>query len=266
LLLEFGISGSGVNLGLGSGFIFNLSAGIPPQRFTKYGNLANGIASGGTGVGAFPYSLSANAMIQYLGLAWAFRILCILQFVVNTISAMLPRDRNEAIGNKLLVFDVQLLQMVELLLMLAWSFFSVFGFIVLLFSMPNYAASIGLTPAQGLIVGALLSLFQGLTRPPFRYLSDAAGLIATARVATALACMLCFWGGGDIRSEFWSCQCIHYNARHNLGHILQYGGSCWCRSCWLVELQSALSIAWISIVPPGLFVEPIDLELETGGY
>jgi predicted MFS family arabinose efflux permease len=34
----------------------------------------------------------------------------------------------------------------------------------------------------------------------------------------------------------------------------------------LVELPSALSIAWISIVLPGLFGEPIALQLKTEGY
>lgn len=49
----------------------------------------------------------------------------------------------------------------EFLLMLGWGFFSMLGYIVLLFSLPNYARSIGLSAQQGSVIGALLNLGQG---------------------------------------------------------------------------------------------------------
>jgi len=36
------------------------------------------------------------------------------------------------------------------------------GYVVLLFSLPNYAASIGLTAQQGSVVGAMMNLGQGV--------------------------------------------------------------------------------------------------------
>lgn len=45
--------------------------------------------------------------------------------------------------------------------MLGWGFFSMLGYIVLLFSLPNYARSIGLSAQQGSVIGALLNLGQG---------------------------------------------------------------------------------------------------------
>jgi hypothetical protein len=193
------------------------------------------------------YSLSANAMIQNLGLSWTFRILCILQFVVNIISAILLKDRNEAIGSTLLAFDVRLLQRAEFLLTLAWSFFSVFGFIVLLFSMPNYAASIGLTSTQGSLVGALLSLSQGLTRPPFGYLCDAAGPITTATAATAMAGVLCFvfW---VFARDFGSVIAFAIIQETICGTFFNTVAPVGAEVVGLVELPSTLSIAWISII------------------
>jgi hypothetical protein len=49
----------------------------------------------------------------------------------------------------------------EYLLLLGWGFFSMLGYIVLLFSLPNYARSIGLSAQQGSVIGALLNLGQG---------------------------------------------------------------------------------------------------------
>ena len=61
------------------------------------------------------------------------------------------------------------------------------GYIVLLFSLPNYANSIGLTAHQGSIVGAILNLGQGLGRPPIGYFSDSLGRINMAGMMTFLS-------------------------------------------------------------------------------
>ena len=61
------------------------------------------------------------------------------------------------------------------------------GYIVLLFSLPNYANSIGLTAQQGAIVGAVLNLGQGLGRPPIGYFSDSLGRINMAGFMTFLS-------------------------------------------------------------------------------
>ncbi|KAI4127804.1 MAG: hypothetical protein LQ338_003033 [Usnochroma carphineum] len=136
--------------------------GVVPQWFTTKRSFANGIATAGSGIGGLIYSLAANAMIQSLSVGWAFRILGILAFTVNFICALLMRDRNKAIGSSQLAFDYRLFARVEYLLLLGWGFFSILGYVVLLFSLPSYATSIGLSPKQGSIVGALLNLGQGL--------------------------------------------------------------------------------------------------------
>lgn len=100
-------------------------------------------------------------MIESIGLSWAFRVLAIIACSVNIICTLLVRDRNKAIGSVQLAFDVRLLKRVEFLLLLAWGFFSMLGYIVLLFSLPNYAISIGLSAQQGSVIGALLNLGQG---------------------------------------------------------------------------------------------------------
>ena len=133
------------------------------------------------------YSLATNAMIQSLGVGWAFRILGILAFTVNFICAILMKDRNRAIGSSQLAFDYRLFKKLEYLLLLGWGLFSMLGYIVLLFSLPNYATSIGLSPKQGSIVGALLNLGQGLGRPCVGIFSDSAGRINIAGLLTFIA-------------------------------------------------------------------------------
>lgn len=137
------------------------SVGIVPQWFSKRRSFANSIAAAGSGIGGLTYLLASQAMIQSIGLGWAFRVLAVLAFAVNTLCAVVIRDRNKAIGAVQLAFDIRLFKRKEFLLLQLWGFFSMLGYIVLLFSLPNYARSIGLSAKQGSVIGALLNLGQG---------------------------------------------------------------------------------------------------------
>lgn len=177
----------GVCFGWGMGFLFVGSVGIIPQWFTLRRSLANGIGTAGSGLFGMVYSLATEAMIQSLGLAWAFRILGIVSFAVNFTCAIVVRDRNKQLGASLLAFDWRLFKRPEFVLLLGYGVFSMLGYIVLLFSLPNYAQSVGLTPRQGALIGALLNLGQGLGRPPVGYFSDSVGRINIAGIATFLS-------------------------------------------------------------------------------
>lgn len=82
----------GIAFGLGMGFLFVASVTIIPQWFLRKRSFANSIGAAGSGIGGLVYSLAANAIIQSIGLGWAFRILAILAFAVNTICTILVKD------------------------------------------------------------------------------------------------------------------------------------------------------------------------------
>ena len=231
------------------GFLFVGSVGVVPQWFTKKRSFANGIGTAGSGLGGMMYSLATNAMIESLGVEWAFRILGILACAVNLICALLMRDRNQAVGAKQLAFDYSLFKRYEYLLLLGWGFFSMMGYIVLLFSLPNYAVSIGLSSRQGSIIGALLNLGQGLGRPVVGIFSDSVGRINLAGFCTFLAGLfsLVIWIFaksfgviiffaiivGTVAGTFWTT-------------IAPVGAEV----VGLQDLPSALSIVWIFLVTP----------------
>ncbi|KAI4108011.1 MAG: hypothetical protein L6R37_001293 [Teloschistes peruensis] len=177
----------GICFGLGLGFLFVGSVGVVPQWFTTKRSFANGIATAGSGIGGLMYSLATEAMIQPFGIGWAFRILGIVAFTVNVVCALLMKDRNKTIGVTQLAFDYRLFKRPEYLLTLSWGFFSMLGYTVLLFSLPSYAISVGLSSRQGSIIGALLNLGQGLGRPLVGIFSDSAGRINIAGALTFIA-------------------------------------------------------------------------------
>lgn len=253
----------GICFGLGMGFLFVGSVGIVPQWFTTKRSLANGFATSGSGLGGLVYSLATGAMIQSIGLAWAFRVLGILACVVNTICALLLRDRNKAIGSSQLTFDGALFKRPEYLLLCGYGWFSILAYVVLIFSLANYANAIGLSASQASIVSALFNLGQAFGRPPIGYFSDSIGRINMAGLMTLLSGIfalliwvfsksygvLIFYSliGGSVAGTFWAT--VAPVAAEVVG---------------LKDVPSALNLIWLVIVLPSTFSEPIALEIVAG--
>ncbi|KAH0401762.1 putative monocarboxylate transporter, partial [Aureobasidium melanogenum] len=257
----------GVCFGFGMGFLFVGSVGIVPQWFTTKRSLANGIATAGSGLGGLIYSLATGAMIPSIGLAWAFRVLGIVACVVNGICAMLVKDRNKAIGSSQLAFDAQLFKRTEYLLLLGFGWFSMLAYVVLLFSLANFARSVGLTASQASTVSAILNLGQAVGRPPIGYFSDSIGRINMATLMTFISGLfaLVIWTnaksfgvlifyaivGGTVAGTFWTT--IAPVTAEVVG---------------LRNVPAALNICWLVLVIPCTFSEPIGLEIVSfdGGY
>ncbi|KKY13477.1 putative mfs transporter [Diplodia seriata] len=257
----------GVAFGLGMGFLFVASVGIPPQWFDRRRSLANGVGSSGSGFGGLVYSLAAGAMIKSVGLAWCFRVLGLLAFGVNAVCCALLRDRNKLVGARHRALDVRLFARPEYLLLNAYGFFSMLGYIALVFSLSSYGKSIGLSASQAAVISAVLNLGQGLGRPPIGYFSDNIGRINMAGLTAFLSALfalviwvfadgygvLIFYAlvGGAVAGSFWAT--IAPVTAEVVG---------------MQDLPSALNLEWLVIVLPCTFSEPIALELAGGasGY
>ncbi|KAH6900507.1 major facilitator superfamily domain-containing protein [Thelonectria olida] len=253
----------GIMFGIGMGFLFVPSVGVVPQWFTTRRSLANGISAAGSGLGGLLYSLASGAMLKSLGLGWTFRILGILVIVVNSICTILVKDRNKIIGARQAPFDVSLFKRPEYLLLLAYGWFSMLGYIVLIFSLANYANKVGLDASQASLVSALFNLGQALGRPFIGYFSDRTGRINMACWTTFSAAVFTFalWinggvfgvlilftiVGGAVAGTFWAT--IAPVTAEVVG---------------LADVPAALNLVWLVIVLPCTFSEPIALEIVAG--
>jgi MFS family permease len=239
----------GLCFGWGMGFLIVGSAGILPQWFSTRRSLAQGIAAAGVGVGGLIWNLATNAMIQQIGLAWAWRILAVISCAVNVVCTLLLRDRNKYILPSQNAFDVRLLRRTGYLLVLGWGFFSEMGYVVLWFSMPAYATSVGLSAKQGSIVGALLNLGTVFGRPLIGHLSDTMGRINIATITTAWCGIICLliW----IFAKGFALLCVFaILAGMVCGTFWSTVGPVGAEVVGLRELPSALSVLFILMVPP----------------
>lgn len=260
----------GVCYGVGMGFLFVGSVGIVPQWFTTRRSLASGISTAGSGLGGMIYSLASNVMIEKLGIGWTLRILGIISFMVNFVCAILLKDRNMAIGATQSAFDYTLFRRFEFLLFSGWSFFSMLGYVILLFryidsssesyecsdskscstsSLPNYALSIGLSSHQGSILAALLNLGQGIGRPLVGLISDTVGRINIAGFLTFFCGLLClfFW---IFAKSFGILICFTILVGTVAGIYWTTVAPVAAEIMGLKQLPTALSVTWLVLVLP----------------
>ncbi|KAJ5416065.1 major facilitator superfamily domain-containing protein, partial [Penicillium sp. CMV-2018d] len=182
----------GVLIGFGVGFIYIPSIPVLSQWFDKKRSLANGISAAGSGIGGLIFSFMDGSIIQKISLAWALRLTAIISCSILVIAILLIQTRNEAIQPSQRGFDVKLLHRLDVLLLLSWAFLSMLGYICLLFSLPDYARSMGLSNNQATIVNAVLNLGTAVGRPLIGVASDRFGRIEVAGLLTCFCGVTCF--------------------------------------------------------------------------
>ena len=254
----------GVCFGWGTGFLYVGSLGILPQWFTTRRSLAQGIAASGAGVGGIIFQLVTNVLNESLGWRWALRILAAVCFVVNLICSFILRDRNKEIKPSLVLFEWKMLGRYEILLIVMWGCLSDLGYIVLYYSMPSYAASIGLNASQGSVAGTMISVGLAVGRPVMGYWADAFGRINMAAFGTGFCGLLCL---------------LVWVFAKTYGVLLLFAvlSGTVCGTSWstiapvgaeivgLEELNSALGMTFLLLVVPCTFAESIAVAMVGNG-
>ncbi|KAH8810784.1 major facilitator superfamily domain-containing protein [Xylogone sp. PMI_703] len=256
----------GACFGWGMGFLYITSTAILPQWFTTRRSLAVGISASGAGLGGLAYNLLAGYLIDAVGLRRTYLILASCSIVVNVACSLLMRDWNSTFKIQERTFSYRSCAQIQVVLIIVWGVTTELGYITLLYSLPSYASSIGLTSRQGSIVGALLNLGLGLGRPVVGYFSDKFGRITVAALMTGLCAVLCFaiW----IPATTYGCL---------LAFAILAG--CVCGTFWgtvgpvaaeivgVENIPSMFSLVCFSLILPTTFAEPIAVQIvSSSGY
>jgi MFS family permease len=182
----------GILVGVGIGFIYVPSLPILSQWFEARRSLANGIASAGSGFGGALFAWTTGAIIDAFGLQWALCATGLITLVLTAIATSLLRDRNKYIRPPQLALDTSLLKKYEVRLLLAWSFVSMLGYITLLFSLSDFALSIGTSPQRATDIIGFLNIGTAVGRPIIGIASDKSNRIDVALALTLLCGLSCF--------------------------------------------------------------------------
>jgi MFS family permease len=254
----------GISIGCGIGLIYIPSLPIISQWFSTRRSLANGLSASGSGFGGMLFSWTTALMLKRIGPGWTLRATGLMSFAANSIAVLLIRHRNHIIKPPQLAFDLRLLRRIDVVLLLSWSFLSMLGYVVLLFSLPDFATSIGLTQMQATNIAGFLNLGTAVGRPMIGILSDRFSRIDSAAVVTFICGVSCiaFWIPatsyaltiffsiicGATLWVFWMVENLRtFASGANPGQTI---GPLCVEVAGLKELQSLLSLAWISVIIP----------------
>ena len=256
----------GLLVGLGIGFLYIPSTAILSQWFQSRRSLANGISSAGSGVGGACFAWATEAMISKLSIPWALRTTGIIVFIANAVATALLRDRNRLIKPPQLAFDRQLVRRYDVQLLLLWAFISMLGYITLLFSLSDFALSIGLSRRQATNIIGLLNVGTAIGRPVIGIWSDAHSRIDVAAYLTLVCGLSCFafwlpatsYGltiffslfSGAILGVFWVVSFVMIFAKVSSSKYIQTIGPVCVEVAGLEDLPSLLAISWMIIVLP----------------
>nr|CAF06001.1 related to transporter protein [Neurospora crassa] len=253
------------------GGLFSASAasramGLLPPWFSRHRSLALGLATAGAG-GGIAWNLITGKLLSVSGLKWTWRILALVSIAFNILCAFLCRERpiSSSTGSlKRRSFNIRDFGRTQVLLILLWGFITEFGYVSLWYSLPSYATSIGLTPSQGSVVNAMLSLGVGVGRPLVGALSDRFGRINLALFCCSSCAILCL--------TLWIL------ARSYAGLIIfalaaGAGGGCFwstvnpilAETVSLAESSAIFGTICFALVIPTTFGEAIALQLVKGG-
>jgi MFS family permease len=246
--------------GVGMGFLFVGTSGIPAQWFQRKRSLANGITAAGSGFGGLIYSLITSAMLEGIGLQWTFRALAIICLTMIVTAANLLRDRNKAAGSQHRAFQASKFRQPKFDFFIIWAFFSMLGYVVLIFTLADFAQASGLSAHQGSITSAMLNLGQCIGRPLTGWVSMRLGRINIAATFTFLTGFVCLvmWTQTSNAAGIYSFAIL-------AGMV---GGTFWATVYAILvdivgisDLPSSLSLTWVILFIPCTVAEPIALSL-----
>ncbi|KAJ5981801.1 hypothetical protein N7522_013429 [Penicillium canescens] len=255
----------GVCFGWGLGLQYVSTIPLIPQWFARHRSLAAGLAAAGSGTGGLIYSLGSNAMLERFGYGWTYRILAIVQLVVNCVCLLLIRDRNKMTGTKtsnLKISDI--LKRYELWLFWGWSFLSIMGFMIIWYSLGDFARSLGLSSHQGSVVTAVMNLGTIIGRSGTGCVSDLLGRMNTASFATFVTGLLCLvlW---TLARSYAATLCFAFFGGLVFGTFWMAVAPLAAEVVGLRYLPSCLTLTWVVCVIPATFGEAIGLKLRTSG-
>lgn len=183
----------GVCFGIGMGFLYIPAMAVLPPWFSTRRSFAIGLASSGAGIGGLVYNLATGYSIEKNGVQMTYKILAFCALGANLVSSLLlkPRNTPQTEERHKRTINLRDLSRLEVLLMMVWGMATEFGYITLIYSLPDYASSIGLTAQQGSVTGAILNLGLTLGRPLVGYVSDKFGRITVPTILTAFCGVAC---------------------------------------------------------------------------
>ncbi|KAK6460988.1 monocarboxylate transporter [Scheffersomyces coipomensis] len=200
----------GVLVGISFSFVFIPGTLVLPTWVKKRRATAMSIAVAGSGLGGVIFSLSVNGLIEKTGdQKWALRMCGIVTFFLAMLALLIMRPRRlknpptlkdtltkeNLIINIKAIFSIKVFKNYSLVLLSFWYAMALVGYLLIIFSLPSYATSVGLKSSQGAALSSILNAAQVVGRPIMGLMADKIGRTnVTSGISLLIAILIfAFW-------------------------------------------------------------------------
>lgn len=208
----------GLIVGISFSLLFIPGSAVIPQWFLKKRALASGVCVSGAGFGGIIFSLTVNKFIEITGSQrWALRYLCLSTTFLTLIAILLIKSRiykrekitKAYVSDQLsILFDLSIFKEFSPCCIGVWFCFAFLAYVMELYTLSDYATSVGLTAKQGATITTLFNLGQFIGRPLLGLVADSFGRI-NLTVFVCIFNMITFFA--------WWINAVSY------GSLLSYG-------------------------------------------
>ncbi|KAH3681030.1 hypothetical protein WICMUC_000011 [Wickerhamomyces mucosus] len=179
----------GVLVGVSMGCIFGANVIVLPSWFLKKRAIANGFTHFGLGAGAVAYSLTVNKLIEKTNhQKWALITVGLISTAICLTSMLLvkvriPKNATINKNNKSIkvilktIFDYNVWYSFPLQLASFWAVGCQLAYTILMFSLSNYATSLGFNKNQATIISVVFGVGQAFGRPGMGIFSELIGRV-----------------------------------------------------------------------------------------
>ena len=188
---------TGITMGVGTSLCFMVNSVIPAQYFVKKRGIANGIVFAAAGLGGALLTIMVNALVNRLGVAWAYRIMGAVTFCTGAPAAWLIKERIPL--RRARFVEWRLLREFRFILIFLAGGVATFPLMVAPFFLPLYSSSIGLNASAGAALVAAFNISSAVGRIAFGYFCDIGGPVNALFLSQLLSgvSMLTIWPMAD---------------------------------------------------------------------
>lgn len=203
----------GLLYGLALACLLIPSGGVLVTHWTHRRALAISLSGCGGGVGGFVWPQVIQALLDNVGVAWAYRTLALISFVVLGICTAIlkPKGGRKKIDKKAKFFEPLFFTSKHYWLLSAVGFSITWGYYIPSQYLPQYATDNGLTPSQGALMVSIMNIAGLLVR------------LVQGPLSKRFSPAVMFAGSICITSL---CQFLIWPFVHNLGGIVAFALIC----------------------------------------
>ncbi|EGW35230.1 uncharacterized protein SPAPADRAFT_58435 [Spathaspora passalidarum NRRL Y-27907] len=247
----------------GLAFMSVPATSLLPQYFKKRRVLAGSLATAGSGVGGIVFNLGMQKVVEARSVFWALRVQSIIGFVMAWVAIALTRDKQK-VKIQFTMFDIGVLKSAAFYLLSFFVVTCMFGYVIVLYTLAQFATSLGYTEQQGSIVSAMVQVGSCFGRPIVGFLCDKHGPVTVTTFCYYIVGIFCLamWIPARNLATIIVFAIVQGSM---MGAIYGMMAQLIARLFGLKKMNVVLSNVWCLLGVAGVFSPVIGVKLKRGG-